>query len=487
MLLGLEGATLLLSWGIMSNIVIGSGLAGMSLALLLAQQNQSVTLLEATPRPAPLMNGFTRKSLFFDTGFHYAGGLAPNGVLYRWLNALGVWKYIGDDALRFVTEEFRFAANEKYHFSSQESALHSTIFEQFQETESFKKFLSMMKDVLDTSPYMNPLQRNSADNIAETNTSLVDVLATMNLPEALKQMLMARCFLLGLPPQETSFKDYSVLSSPFFESSATVLGGGKKIRDAFLRALKDANITVQCNANVQSLLVEDKKIKGVRLANGKELSCERCFFTGHPQQLKSIVPPHVFRPAFFSRIEDMVETPYTFMIFGETTSDVLRNKVIYLLAQDGTDNDNTLEHDESTAYLSGGEPVNGRYPVVAIASIRHDAYTKGDVAYDAWKQAHTHTLVKYIEQRIPELAPIHILDAATPSTLRHWVYGSTGSLYGIAHSNDTLPLLPITRLEGFFLAGQNILLPGVLGAIVSAAVGAGFAFGHDEILQGFRK
>jgi all-trans-retinol 13,14-reductase len=49
-----------------------------------------------------------------------------------------------------------------------------------------------------------------------------------------------------------------------------------------------------------------------------------------------------------------------------------------------------------------------------------------------------------------------------------------------------IPLLPVTRIAGLFLAGQNILLPGVLGGIVSAALAVGFALGHDNALKEFR-
>ena len=471
----------------MSNIVVGSGLAGMSIALLLAQQNQSVTLIEAAAAPAPLLNSFKRSSLSFDVGFHYVGGLAPGGVLYRWLNALGVWKYIGDDALQFVSEEFRFTTKEKYYFPPQEKLLIDSVREQFQETESFEKLLQMMKDNLSASPFMNPLQEKVNLHASENNASLSDVLDAMPLAPDLKQMLMARCLLLGLRPEDTSFEHYSVLSAPYFESSANVVGGGKTISDAFLHALKDAGVTVQCNAALQSLLVEDGTLHGIRLTNGKELSCERCFFTGHPQQLKSIIPPKVFRPAFLNRIEEMEETPHAFMVFCETKSDALRNKIVYLLSKDGNCYSNPLEHDDPISYISGGDPVDGRYPVLAISSIGQEKFKKNDPGYAAWKKSYATKLAKYVEEHIPELAPLRILDAATPSTFKNWVYGSTGSLYGLAHSNTTIPILPITRLENFFMAGQNILLPGVLGAIISAAVCSGFVFGHEEILKGFRK
>jgi all-trans-retinol 13,14-reductase len=50
-----------------------------------------------------------------------------------------------------------------------------------------------------------------------------------------------------------------------------------------------------------------------------------------------------------------------------------------------------------------------------------------------------------------------------------------------------IPLLPLTRIPGLLLAGQNILMPGVLGGIISAALAVGFALGHDSALEEFRR
>ena len=109
-------------------------------------------------------------------------------------------------------------------------------------------------------------------------------------------------------------------------------------------------------------------------------------------------------------------------------------------------------------------------------------------SYYDWKRRVMSRMQTYIEARAPGMAGSwRILEAATPLTLRQWGYGGTGSLYGVRHSIETMPLLPVTRVPGLFLAGQSILLPGILGGIVSAALAVGFAFGHDNALKEFRQ
>ena len=92
----------------MSTLVIGSGITGMAAALLLARLGERVSILEAAPAPAPLLSGFTRDGLHFDTGFHCGAGLRPGGVLRLWLQALGVLEHIAADAFHPVEEEFHF-------------------------------------------------------------------------------------------------------------------------------------------------------------------------------------------------------------------------------------------------------------------------------------------------------------------------------------------------------------------------------------------
>ena len=75
-------------------VVAGSGITGLTAALLLARQGHNVAVVEAAPRVAPLLRGFWREGLYFDTGFHCGGGLHAGGVLRRWLRALGVEKHL---------------------------------------------------------------------------------------------------------------------------------------------------------------------------------------------------------------------------------------------------------------------------------------------------------------------------------------------------------------------------------------------------------
>ncbi len=480
----------------MLNVVVGSGIAGMTLALMLAKQGEEVLIIEAKQQVAPLMNGFSREGFFFDTGFHYAGGLQENGSLYLWLQALGLWKHIENDALCPITEEFRFT-KKKLYFPSHEGLLLDSIKEQFpskstethdKTIEQFQDFRHLMQECVHSSPFLNPLQKTMTLHTPFDDKSLADVLEAFDFPDYLKQMLTARCQLLGIEAKKCSFKNYAVLSEPYFQSSATVKNGGKAIREAFIKELAQYGIKIQCNSLLEKVRVEDKKIVSIQVNKKgivEEIPCARCFFTGHPKDISEIVPKNTFRPAFIHRIEDLEETPLAFMLFAKTSSDYLKNKVLYILDEEEEEFFNPLEKENPIIYLSSGEKHKDYYPLIAIATVKNDI-SKSDPPYAKWKEEMSLKLSNYILKRVPELKDIHILDSSTPHTMRDWVHSSRGSLYGIRHACTDLPLLPVTKLEGFYLAGQNILLPGLLGSMVSALVCLSLIFGDDNTLQGFR-
>ena len=97
-------------------VIIGGGVSGMTSALILAKQGCRVALVEQSEQLAPTIRGFTREGLFFDTGFHYTGGLGtgePVDIFFRYLGLSdGVeiypFKEDGFDSFRCLDPQFEF-------------------------------------------------------------------------------------------------------------------------------------------------------------------------------------------------------------------------------------------------------------------------------------------------------------------------------------------------------------------------------------------
>ena len=57
-----------------NTLVIGSGISGLTMALLLAQRGRKVILVEKLPFIGGYLNRFSRNGFRFDTGLHFTGG-----------------------------------------------------------------------------------------------------------------------------------------------------------------------------------------------------------------------------------------------------------------------------------------------------------------------------------------------------------------------------------------------------------------------------
>ena len=61
-----------------NTLVVGSGISGLTMALLLAQRGKQVTIVEKMPFIGGYINRFTRQGLRFDTGLHFTGGFGDS-------------------------------------------------------------------------------------------------------------------------------------------------------------------------------------------------------------------------------------------------------------------------------------------------------------------------------------------------------------------------------------------------------------------------
>ena len=472
-------------------VVVGSGVTGLSCALLLAKCASRVTVLEAGPRLAPILRGFTREGLHFDTGLHLAGGLHQGGLLARWLTALGLWQHLSG-LTTSACEHFHFACGTKSQLPAGLPALLAYVEESFPGSAAkLRTFLTTLEAEIEDSPYINPRSLGEPQLGDFTERSFLDLLKTFAFPKALEIMLKTRCLLYGVSPEAAGVRDYALVAGPYFHSAGCWEGTGSALFSAYLSELKQAGVTLRTNARVTAILAQKGQgVTGLALSDGSTLACDRIFFTGHPRQLEDLLPRGLLRPCYCKRIRDLPDSKKAILLFCEIREQLFAGESLYLLPElEAPDHLPPASHAQPLLSFFQGRPDRtGRRTLTVISLLPDLPHPPLDaISYQRQKAACVEHLRACAEARLPGLKKSwRILAAATPHTFRRYSYGSTGSLYGAAHLKNNLPLLPATRLPGLFLAGQSILLPGMLGSIISAALAAGLAFGHATVLKEFR-
>ncbi|MFW5488893.1 MAG: phytoene desaturase family protein [Desulfovibrio sp.] len=482
-------------------VIIGAGVSGMTSALLLAKHEHRVALVEQFRHPAPTLRGFFRQGVYFDTGLHYTGSFAPGEILdvyFRYLGMTGIeresYNPDGFDRLLFLNNGQEF--NLPIGYSRMEAYL-GELFPQ--ERKNIQTYLNAVRDDFDTSPFLNLSRSLSFDNLTDipSNTTLAAYLDSLTDNAMLKSVLSMHCMLYGVPPEETPFTNHAKIVGSYFQSVHGINGGGLSVVRSFEKALKDADVSLFCGSGVKHiLLATDGSTRGVELENGQIFEAPKVLCTTHPEVLLDLVPEGAFRPAYRRRIRSLRDTPSAYMLFGiaDGPIDSIENRNLYVCpATDVSSFFRPDRHPEQGPFYvaSTASAKDNRRGVVAIApGFAKDAAQWLDSrtghrpeSYSEYKETNLSAVRKALVEAVPELGQVRFVDGATPLTLRDYMQTPTGSLYGSGHSINQFNPVPGTRIPGLLLAGQSVVAPGVLGAVVSAFLTCGYIIGHERIRE----
>jgi all-trans-retinol 13,14-reductase len=488
--------------------VIGGGISGMTSALILAKQGLSVSLVEKSALLGPTVRGFAKKGLFFDTGFHYTGGLGTGEPLDIFFRYLGL-----SDTLQKVV--FREDAFDFFHclepeFTFNHPCGHNRISKKFHEVfpdehGTIDTYLSAVREQYHSIPYVNLNDPGKPAGLSTINGStLQGFLDRLTGNKLLKCILSMHCLLYGVAPDEVPFADHANVAGSYYESVHRISGGGLKLTEAFEVQLEKMGVHVYCGQEARRILLSsDGTLSGIVLKDGMHLNSTGCISTIHPHHLLEIVPDSVFRPAYVNRLKALEETTSACILYATSSGpikDLSGSNIFIFPKPDFTFfyKDVAIEKQPMYITAAGGEQ-NGqpaKHGFIAICPMSKtqtepltDPFTKGrSVDYRFLKKELIDKMVGSIRISCPEIADkITDITCATPLTLRDFTNSPFGSLYGVKHKIGQYNPTPVTRLKGLFLAGQAITAPGIMGAMMSGFLVCGNILGHENIRNELKK
>jgi all-trans-retinol 13,14-reductase len=242
--------------------------------------------------------------------------------------------------------------------------------------------------------------------------------------------------------------------------------------------------------------VENRVVQGVQLSKGDYIAGKACIFTAHPALLPGMLPPGTLRPTYSKRLLSLPETSAPFIVYGAlnaNTSKLLANRVFFVCAHDSI-GDSMRESDPRKSMMCisiAPEQSNNISQISIISRVAGQVFTAhGDALnrprssyYQQTKQMLADIFVERAISALPELAgALTVLDAATPLTFGQYANNPKCGIYGVYHSVDTQWLHPLTSIRGLLLAGQSILLSGILGGMASAFLAGGMLTGWEQII-----
>jgi all-trans-retinol 13,14-reductase len=480
-------------------VVIGAGISGITSAITLAQNGYQVALLEKAGHTAPLLRGFSRRGVHFDTGFHYTGGLGKGEPLELFFRYLGLAEHLGSypfaaegsDLFRCEHPGFEFQVPTGY------ARLQEKLSEAFPaEREAIKSYLDQVRAVCATMPYLN-LDAEIDSNAALRRIlgpTLRETLDALTGNRMLKSLFSMHSLLYGVSCDEVSFAQHAAIVGNYYQSTCGIRGGGLRLAGASDARLAELGVDVRCSSEVTGFLVgAGGALSGVRLADGEALACNTAIATVHPRILLELAPEGTFRPAYRKRLGALEETVSAFLCFAVAKEPLpaLAGTNRFLLPDAGCLSElGKRPVGAGALYLSAAYRAGESVPhgFIGICPTQFTTTTpwatscfgKRPEAYRQFKAEVLGRMQDQIERAYPDLAGnIEFIEGSTPLTLRDFGNTPFGGLYGVKHRVGQYNPQPVTRIPGLYLAGQAIVAPGVMGAVISGLLACGTILGHD--------
>jgi all-trans-retinol 13,14-reductase len=474
------------------DIVVGSGISGLTMALILGMNGRRVLLLEKNPSIGGSVSRFYKNGIPFDTGFHFTGGLQKDGILYDILSVLEIRDLIKPIFLSQDRANCFFIESEgrQYEVPYGIDNIKNKFKEYFPgEASAIDRYFGMVQKVCDITPSMN-LRTIFSEHILidEDFVTLEEVLNKITQNCVLKALLSALAMCYGVKPEEISFANHSRMCLGLYHSVARIENGGNALVQAFKKKFKDHNIEIRCNRHITELAdINNKKVGRFILNTGEEVSGDNCIFTIHPREVLKILPREYISRAFADRVSDFESSAGFFSVFTVLEPD-------YEEPDFGLSILSIFPHCDINGLLDPaykGEPAlvliksiehtkNKTYKTINVFEISFPEHVKEwedsktgkrPRAYQEYKKSRVDDIIARIIKVFPQYKDkLEVVDSASVLTFRDYLNSPDGSAYGIKQKINQFNLLGKLPLRNLYAAGQSSLLPGIIGAMMSSFI-----------------
>lgn len=486
-------------------IVIGSGMGGLSAAAALSKLGHRVLLLEQYHTLGGLTHSFSMEGFSWDAGIHYLNCVAPDDRERR------MFDWLSDTPIAFTSmgsiyDTLHIGDAPPLSLSRPFEAQERDLKDRFpDETKAIEAWIAALKDGKQacyniTSTRAMPEIIGSATKwwhghainrwCRRTTQEVIDEIT--NNPD-LAAALAAQWFDHGGRPSKASFAMHALITGSYLESGAWYpVGGGAAIARHILPTITKAGGEARASTRVETLVIENERVVGVRTAEGEEIRAKFVISDiGARETVNALLPADCGHQDWVDEINALPHSIAHFSLFMGFEGDI---------EAAGATRSNHWIYPEGKVDVvwtdAPNTPPAGMF--VSFASLKDSAHKPGPsrkfageiVAWTDWsvveKWAHLkpgargadyrdfkekveEILFARFQEYFPELAKLVVFRSlSTPLSTEAITGHHHGGFYGI----DVTPgrmlsnaLQAKTPVPGLILAGQDVLTPGVPGAL----------------------
>lgn len=493
-------------------IVIGSGMGGMAAAAALSKTGRKVLLLEQYQTLGGLSHSFSIEGFSWDAGIHYLNCVAPEDRERRILDWLSVEPiamesmgtiydtlHIGDAAPLSLSRPYEAQARDlKDRFPDETQAIDAWIDALKEGREATLKVTATRAMPGFVGTALRWWHSHAVERWCKRTTQQVIDEITDN--PALAAAFAAQWFDHGGRPGKASFAMHALITGSYLESGAWYpRGGGGTIAVHILPTITKAGGEARTDTKVEKLMIEGARVVGVRTAKGEEIRADTVISDiGARETVNHLLPGDCGQQDWIDEINALPHSVAHFSLFVGFEGDIERagaTRSNHWIYPDGkvdavwTDAPNTPppgifvsfaslkdpDHDPGPSRKFAGEIVTWADWSVVERWAEKAPGARG-AEYQAFKAQVEDAMFRLFETYFPELAKLVMFrNLSTPLTTRAITGHHKGAFYGIDTTPDRLmseALQTRTPVPGLFLAGQDVLTPGIPGALWGGVLAA---------------
>jgi all-trans-retinol 13,14-reductase len=437
-------------------VVIGSGLAGMTSANLLARLGHRVLLAEHHYNLGGMATWFKRKGgHVLDISLH---GF-PCGMIKT------LRKYWTPEMAESVIQL------KGIHFDNPQFSVNTT-FDKVDFSRILMEHFGIMKDVIDDF-FKTARSMNFYDDIVMTTGELFEKFFPGR--KDVWRFLMEPITYANGSTLDDPAVTYGIVFSNFMDKGVfTFQGGTDQLIKKMKKELLKNGVDIRNHCLVEKIHVDDKNVKGVRI-NGKDIACNAVLSNSNLlTTVHQLVGDDKFDPQFVEEVKKVRLNNSSCQVYmgvkkGETIDYV--GDLLFSSDADEYNTEKILSKDVTSRtfsfYYPGIRPGTNRYSIVASTNARYkDWATLDDKTYEVEKNLLIEATLRSLEKYVPDIRKkIDHVEASTPKTFKRYTLHPSGTSFGTKFEGLKVSRDLPKQISGLFHSGSvGIIMSGWLGA-----------------------
>ena len=493
-------------------IVIGSGMGGMTTATALSRFDHKVLLLEQAKMIGGLTHSFSRDGFSWDVGLHYCGTFGKEqyaGRILDWLSG-GTIEF---ESVGTVYDTLHMPDGFEISVGRPASAYKMELKDQFPDNVAeidayFEALLSA-----EEAAHMVGAERGMPEPFSSAHhwwnkrkierwcsRTTGEVISELISNPKLAAVLSAQWGTYGGKPKEASFAIHATIMGHYLEGAAYPVGGAAAIAKGLVPVIEAAGGSARADTPVSEILLEDGKAIGVRTSSGEEFRSSNIVSgIGAGETVKHLLPEDICKQDWAQEISTFKPAICHFEVFLGFEGDIekygaTRSNHWFYESWDTNDGIWFAADDEPLAMMfvsfpSLKDPLHEPGPAnrhTGQMMVLTDWSTVAEFAdggaearpeeWSAFKDKIEAKMMAYYTEKFPALAPLVVYqELGTPLATASFTGHDKGAFYGI----ETTPRRMLsdvfnarTPVPGLFLTGQDVMSPGIAGALSGGMFGA---------------